>query len=133
MGNRQKWYTNQMTANHLTKNRQSIFWILVPVHTHNKHIQITNTSNDPHKQIFFWFSWVILNRCEYHLHLKSIVIDSFLIFMTTPDNTRHVNNTERVGFEPTDSFSYQTISSRSLSTTQPPLLSKILNQNCIFY
>ena len=28
---------------------------------------------------------------------------------------------ERVGFEPTDSFSYQTISSRSLSTTQPPL------------
>ena len=41
-------------------------------------------------------------------------------------------NAERVGFEPTDSFSYQTISSRSLSTTQPPLLNKILKQNFIF-
>ena len=55
---------------------------------------LTNTS-----QTHFWFSWVILNRCEYHLHLKSIVIDSFLIFMTSPDNSWHVNNTERVTLE----------------------------------
>ena len=34
-------------------------------------------------------------------------------------------NTERVGFEPTDEITRQTISNRSLSTTQPPLLKNI--------
>ncbi len=46
---------------------------------------------------------------------------------------QELQNTERVGFEPTDSFSYQTISSRSLSTTQPPLPKKSLKQTPIFY
>ena len=105
MGNRQKWYTNQMTANHLTKNRQSIFWILVLLFS--MFIPITNTpKSQTHRMILTntsqthcWFSWVILNRCEYHLHLKSIVIDSFLIFMTSPDNSWHVKDTERVAVD----------------------------------
>ncbi len=55
-------------------------------------------------------------------------IDCYDTKKAPPEKCWDKDVAERVGFEPTDSFSYQTISSRSLSTTQPPLPTENLKQ-----